>query len=507
MRIIILILLLNLIINTLARTRFPPVKPKQEPATPKPKPVLHNVNALPILQDVLTELDFIKYIKEFVKLGYAETRLLLRMTSMDFRLLMLETNMTEDDIAKLKVKIEELLAIATIPQPSKERPDLEQRSKLNYGRMYISGFVQSFEFLLGTFGTTPRLGLYEIVLANPDDGCLPHSDNNSSLTDKIYVVKRGNCTFMTKATLAAYANASAIVFVNNQDRVESFASGYGIDPSIKLPQVEFLNKIVVATVANSTWPKLDYAFNHFKEKLFAHIVPLKCGTGGSCYPLVDEEKQILPEVSWGTLTVTMNTNVQTFDFLASTFGGLLPNRDFIIIKADPFEACEEMSADLKKAINAISSTTQVAIIVSRGTCKFDVKASYIQESGARLMIVTDPVDNCLQRVGGMAPEIGYIGIPSILVTKPCADFLQNSAKSALEFFMDTDGSSISNNLMGKLDLGKDTHGADEWIDVAYTDWAEDNDQKLLQIEGLIKKYNDSDRKEIVSWLQRQAALL
>jgi hypothetical protein len=335
--IILIIVLLNVILKkTLARPRFP-VTPKQEPSTPKPKPILHNVDALPLLQDVLTELDFSKYIKEFVKLGYAETRLLLRMTSMDFRLLMLETNMTEDDINKLKIKIEELLAIATIPQPSKERPDLEQRSKLNYGRIYIQGFVHSFEYLLGTFGTSPSVGINEIVLANPDDGCLPHSDNNSSLTNKIYVVKRGNCTFMTKATLAAYANTSVIIFVNNQDRVESFSSGYGIDPTIKLPQVEFLNKIVVATVANSTWPKLDYAFNNFKEKLFAHMVPLKCGTGGSCFPLVDEEKQILPEVSWGTITVTMNTNVQTFDFLASTFGGLLPNRDFIIIKADKLE--------------------------------------------------------------------------------------------------------------------------------------------------------------------------
>ena len=149
--IILIIVLLNVILKkTLARPRFP-VTPKQEPSTPKPKPILHNVDALPLLQDVLTELDFSKYIKEFVKLGYAETRLLLRMTSMDFRLLMLETNMTEDDINKLKIKIEELLAIATIPQPSKERPDLEQRSKLNYGRIYIQGFVQSFEYLLGTF--------------------------------------------------------------------------------------------------------------------------------------------------------------------------------------------------------------------------------------------------------------------------------------------------------------------------------------------------------------------
>jgi len=411
------------------------------------------------------------------------------MSSMDYRMLMIEGDMSEDHINKLKIKIEELLVIATQEAPPKERPELEERLKLNYGRMYLPGFVQSFEYLLGTFGRSPELGLHDIVLADPDDGCLPHSDNNSSLTDKIYVVKRGNCTFMHKATLAAYANASTLLIINNQDRIESFASGYGIDPNIKLPQVDFLNKITVAAVANSTWPKLEYAYNHFNEKLSAHMVQLKCGTGGLCHPLLDEEKTILPEVSWGTITITMSSNVQTFDFLASTFGGLLPTRDFVIIKADPFDGCEEMTSDLKKAITGLSSTA-VAILVTRGTCKFDVKAANVQAAGARLMIVTDPVDNCLQRVGGMSPETGFIGIPSILVTRPCADFLENNAKSAIEFFMETstDGSAISTSslMTGKLNLGNDTYGADEWIDIAYTEWAEDADQKLLQIEGLIQ---------------------
>ena len=489
---IVVILLLDIIPQSLCRSRFPPVTPKQDSTTtsPPPKPVLYNVDALPPLKDVLTELDFMQYIKEFLKLGYSETRFLLRMASMDFRLLMLETSMSDDDMNKLKAKIAELLVIATIKEPPKERPELQDRLKLNYGRMYVTGFVQSFEYLLGTFGKSPDLGLHDMVLADPDDGCLPHSDNNSSLSNKIYVVKRGNCTFMTKATLAAYANASVLLVINNQDRVESFASGYGIDPNIKLPQVEFLNKLAVAAVANSTWPKLDYAYNHFKEGLSAHMVQLKCGTGGSCYPLTDEEKQILPEVSWGTITITMNSYTHTFDFLASTFGGLLPTREFVIIKADPFDACEEMSNDLKKAIESLSSTSVVGVLVTRGTCKFDVKAANVQAAGARLMIVTDPVDNCLQRVGGMAPETGYIGIPSILVTRPCAEFLENNAKNAIEFFLETgtDGNAVSatSSLIGKLNLGNDTYGADEWIDIAYTEWADDVDQKLLQIEGLIQ---------------------
>ena len=493
--IIVVVLVLDIIPLSLCRSRFPPVTPKQDTTssttTTPPKPVLYNVDALPPLKDVLTELDFLKYIKEFLKLGYSETRFLLRMTSMDFRLLTLETNMTEDDMNNLKTKIAELLVIATIQEPPKERPELQDRLKLNYGRMYITGFVQSFEYLLGTFGRSPDIGWYDMVLADPDDGCLPYSDNNSSLTNKIYVVKRGNCTFMNKATLAAYANASVLLVVNNQDRVESFASGYGIDPTIKLPQVEFLNKLTVAAVANSTWPKLDYAYNRFNESLSASMVQLKCGTGGLCYPLTDEEKNVLPEVSWGTITISMNSYVQTFDFLASTFGGLLPTRDFVIIKADPFDGCDEMSDDLKKAINSLSSTSIVGILVTRGTCKFDVKAANVQDGGGRLMIVTDPVDNCLQRVGGMAPETGYIGIPSILVTRPCAEFLENNAKTAIEFFMETgnDGNTISttsSSLIGRLNLGNDTYGADEWIDVAYTEWADDEDQRLLQIEGLIQ---------------------
>ena len=60
-------------------------------------------------------------------------------------------NFTEDDAEKLKRKVEELIAFATVPEEIIS-PEMEERSSLKYGRIYLSNFVQSIEVIsLSTF--------------------------------------------------------------------------------------------------------------------------------------------------------------------------------------------------------------------------------------------------------------------------------------------------------------------------------------------------------------------
>lgn len=69
-----------------------------------------------------------------------------------------------------------------------------------------------------------------MVFPADEYGCSPYG---AKLTEKIVVVKRGNCTFYQKAEFAFAANISVLAVVNNEDRLESPASGLGIVKEIK----------------------------------------------------------------------------------------------------------------------------------------------------------------------------------------------------------------------------------------------------------------------------------
>ena len=50
---------------------------------------------------------------------------------------------------------------------------------------------------------------------------------------------------------------------------------------------------------------------------------------------------------------------------------------------------------------------------------------------------------------------------------------------------------------------RDSIGSDMWIELAITEWAEDDNEQIMQIEGLIQKYSQSKSNEIVAWLHRK----
>jgi hypothetical protein len=74
------------------------------------------------------------------------------------------------------------------------------------------------------------MGEFDLVFPSDEYGCSSYEDK---LTHKIAVVKRGNCTFYQKAEVAFAANISVLVVVNNEDRLESPASGLGVVKEIK----------------------------------------------------------------------------------------------------------------------------------------------------------------------------------------------------------------------------------------------------------------------------------
>jgi hypothetical protein len=150
-----------------------------------------------------------------------------------------------------------------------------------------------------------------------------------------------------------------------------------------------------------------------------------------------------------------------------------------------YDACDPIEHQQQNAIS-----TGFALIANRGNCSFDVKALFAQKAGARLLIVTDMLDEALQRMGGALPNAGFIGIPSILVSAPLGHFVTTKLKKGEE-------------LKGELTFGEDSSSSDDWMELAHTKWAEDDKNHLLQIQVLTQKYTKGGKKEIVSWLKRK----
>ena len=64
----------------------------------------------------------------------------------------------------------------------------------------------------------------------------------------------------------------------------------------------------------------------------------------------------------------------------------------------------------------------------------------------------------------------------------------------------TDFSSL---LLSFFKIGSNnSSGADKWIEVSYTQWAEKKKDKLTQLEGMLKKY-EAESPDIGAWIKRR----
>lgn len=548
------LILTTVLLYTVEGKRQKP-REKVKPAKPNPKPPKLNTDALPTLPEILTELDINAYMPQFIRNGITETRLLLRLSNMDYQLMTMEWDMPEDKVALLK-DMAAAMYIKAIVTEEVQRPELDARKKLKYGRMYLDNSVQNHEYILASFGGAPPIGKLQLKMDLSEFGC-ESGDLGDDHEGHIVFVRRGNCTFLEKAALAKRKNAAALIVVNSEDKLESPSSGLGVDRSIKEDEVLAIGDFPVIALANTSWAKLVYAVTvNAPASTFVTVVPLKCVTGGKCVPLLEEEKALQSEVSSGSMRLHDARSGQTrsFEFLTSNFGGNLPGEGTTttVVEANPISGCtpllmqtkgetkrqtpeqEEVEVEVEVVhlsssltgendSSAAATTAQVtcnstnpyknaAVVVHRGGCRFHEKALHAQAAGARMLIIVDVEDNALQRVGGFNPEAGYVGIPSVIVTKHAGAFL-TEAFSAGSGSGSSSSSSESAEEEGKthqllsmeLSLSATGDVAEMWIELAYTMWEEEDKARLMQLEGLIQKFSTTDvvSNEIVLWLQRK----
>ena len=215
-----------------------------------------------------------------------------------------------DDVEKIRQKVSELLPLAIVTEEVPEEKN--DRHKYKLGRIYIPGFVKSFEYISASFGLPPPIGPIPILIADPLDGCEPQPlaegmncqfPQNGKyikslvITGKMFVVTRGKCTFLQKSLSARASNAKLLVIVNFEDKLESATTGYGIDKNIKNKDIQTLHKFSVISTSNTSLAPLQYAANINSGDLMGHVVPLKCGKLSKCAPTTTVEKSYQFEVS------------------------------------------------------------------------------------------------------------------------------------------------------------------------------------------------------------------
>jgi len=265
-----------------------------------------------------------------------------------------------------------------------------------------------------------------------------------------------------------------MIVVNSEDKLEAPSSGLGIDRNVTDSMVLQFNKFPILALSNTTWSKLVMSVHLNKmvhSASFIDVVPLKCRPGGTCMPLLPEEKELQDEVSWGTARLrayvasiegdasiktddstrsgSQQVEVRSFEFLTSNYGSQLPTHHVIeVVFADPIDACspiislnntdllngsidftgeviESKSSSPSSSSSFTSKYAGQAVAVHRGGCRFDIKALNVQQAGGLLLVIIDVEDNALQRLGGKQPEAGFVAIPSIIVTAVGGQFLHS----------------------------------------------------------------------------------
>ena len=84
-----------------------------------------------------------------------------------------------------------------------------------------------------------------VAVAQPLEGC--QEVGPLAYDGQMVLVKRGNCTFLEKATIALAGGARMLVIVNTEDRIEAVATGIGIDKDVTVERVKPLDDFSVVS--------------------------------------------------------------------------------------------------------------------------------------------------------------------------------------------------------------------------------------------------------------------
>jgi hypothetical protein len=263
-----------------------------------------------------------------------------------------------------------------------------------------------------------------LVIADPPDACRVPRNN---VTGALVLVTRGRCAFLDKAMNVSVANASAILILNRDEDIYRVSAGYGLGEkpiNVTLPE-----NITVVMLKASARPILWRLAAKEATPAAPHgrLVPLACGEGRSvCEPVTVEEASYLSEGASASGRLVVPATGERFEFVASTFGGPLPEGRINISAADPPHACGMVPTGvlgwarflLLRAVPDLyrgygwphegGALGGRLALVARGGCHFGQKAESLQSTDARGMILV--LLKTVIPIGGMCTNPSHSGV-------------------------------------------------------------------------------------------------
>jgi len=183
-----LLLLLNTAVDAKVANRFNKKGARNKPKSAKPKAaaLVLDLTAVPTIEEILGEVELADLFPRLIRMGITESRLLLRLQPMDYRVMEMEWEGEgeglKDKIKLLKDVVQKYHLIAKeAGQLLSDAPKTNKdRDKLSYGRLTMKNGVQSFEYALASFGGKVPRGAWQLRVAPyPHTGCPPPEEMGS----------------------------------------------------------------------------------------------------------------------------------------------------------------------------------------------------------------------------------------------------------------------------------------------------------------------------------------
>jgi hypothetical protein len=300
--------------------------------------------------------------------------------------------------------------------------DSDERIETFWGRLYLPfPDRKGFQYFRAHYGVAPPMEATSFLLAKPIDLCdTPSIDEeglgyDEDLSDKILVVRRGNCSFAQKSLAAMELGAQGVLLVNNEDG--------NMHPSA--PGVKDID-IFSSMISNNDGERLIAALKQ-DSPLNGKYVPITCQGGGSsyCEAVRVTDSTFVDEISYEGIIQLPND--QSFPYKVAEFGGYLNDKtSWTVTQTKGENYCSKHSP---MSVKELTSIRNVAVLVPRGGCSFTEKARNASASGATLMILANDNDAAIA-MGGTSYEGSKIHIPSIMIPK--------SAEIAIESLLEQD---------------------------------------------------------------------
>lgn len=390
---------------------------------------------------------------------------------------------------------------------SASKAPVDKDGESMWGHIYMEDGATSFEFFRalfgGVYGCSPNG--YEVALApvtttviNDDeeeafligDGCEPPPAD--SITGKMWLVRRGTCSFNDKAIVAEKAGASGMIVVNN-------APGLLRMPSGVLKQKKNFDLTIPAVMITDVEGRMLHKFLKRDPQQHIRIIGESSSKGkltkvGACSTMesgnvevnadgttsASTKRQTVKLIEGGVLHLdgtTQNTDDKiTYEFLRGMFGGPLPRNALPMVMATPEDGCGPIT-------NAAEVAGKIAIVV-RGACMFTNKGTNVERAGASGMIVINRDTKDITRMWAGENEMRAITIPSVMVTGATGEVLLESIQSNPKQGILMKASSVRNEHWQQLS---------RFFKVS--DWPEDDDERE-ELYGKLLDIHDPEKSAV-----------